>query len=130
MLSGWTQSSKNWTIIPDSEQVENPYIEFRYRNKDISNLRIYVTTLEKYRELYDINEGIIFSQSKQLNTYKSIVINDSIAINAGREALNQSKLINDKLIKQVTKYQRRTNRWPYWIGSGFLGGVILCLLVK
>lgn len=128
MLSGWTQSSKNWTILKDSTGQD--IIQYNFYKQDLTNLRVYITTLSQYKELYLIDENIIEKQKEDINKAQSIINNNAISNAAYEKSLENSMQLNKDLIIKVDKYQKRAKRWPYWLGSGFIGGIILCLSVK
>ena len=129
-LCGWTQSSQNWKVIKDSPKVGDTTIQYNFQKKSIKDLRIYVTKLSQYKDLYVVNEEIIGKQEKEIILYKTLVTNKDNMLDNQTKALVVSAAINITLDKRVTKLQKRVGRWPYWLASGFLGGIVLCLSVK
>lgn len=126
-LSGWTQSSVKWIVYKNGVDTT---LVYPFGKIQIANLRVYVTKLGEYKELYFINQQIINKQDSIVKTYSKLVINKDIIINNKDAVITQTNVINNKLTKDVIKFRNRSEKWPYFIGAGFIGGVVLCLLVK
>lgn len=107
-LSGWSQSSKNWTLQKDS--VDKDVITYNFYKKDLTNLRVYVTTLEQFKKLYDIDEQQLLKQRTEIGKYKITINNDSIANAAQEKALASSLKLNTDLQKDVDKYKKKAGR--------------------
>ena len=96
----------------------------------VANLRVYVTKLEEYKSLYFIDQKILDKQDSIIKTYTKLVENKDNIIYNKDAVIIQTNSINDKLTKDVIKFRNRSEKWPYYTGVGFIGGVILCLLIK
>lgn len=130
MQCGWTQSSKTWTISKDTSAIGDTVVTYKFQKKDLVNLRVYVATLEQYKSTAEINEEIINKQKLEMLRYKTLITNKDIIITDKDLQLVQSVEINAQLQKQLEASRKRAKAWPYWLGGGFLGGIILCLSVK
>ena len=127
-LNGWTQSSSNWKIIKSN--IGDTLIEYTFQKEDIKNLRLYITTLQQYEQVYFINEEIITRQDAEINAYKNLVDNKDEVIASQQKITDMFKEIDAKRTKELERYKKQANKWPYWLGGGILGGVILCLSIK
>ena len=96
----------------------------------MSNLRTYVTTLEMIKEQYNINTKMVRALSDEVVTYKTLVENKNKIITAQSSVIDVNENINKDLSKNLDKYRKKAKRLPYWIGAGFIGGVVLCQLSK
>ena len=126
MLNGWTQSSENWTILKTNDTI----VQYNFHKEDLANLRFYILSLQEYKSLYDIDENIIIRQYNQIQNYKSLVSGKEEIILNPDKIVKETNSINSDLIKQVNKYKKKSQKWPYWLGGGFIGGIVLCLSVK
>lgn len=129
-LSGWSQSSEIYEIIPDPHQLDNPTIIFTIKNSDVRNLRLEYTQGELFKNLYSESEKEIKLLNKVISKQETIIENQAIGLKAGSSALQEYKEINEKYLKDKDKYKRRAKLWPYWLGGGFIGGITTCLLIK
>lgn len=91
---------------------------------------MYVTSLEKYRDLYNINEDIISKQSRQIKDYRLVIENQETIISFNEENNLNLHKINDRLKKELEVSNKKNKKWPYYLGGGFLGGILTCLLIK
>lgn len=105
-------------------------IQYDFHKNDLRNIRVYIITLEKYKKISDINEGIIKTQDNEINTLKLINNNQKVIIGNQEKQTVEYKDMTDALIKDLVKYKKRSDRWPYWLGGGFLGGILTCVLIK
>ena len=100
------------------------------------NLRIYVTELEKIKELYELDQSKNILKDSLIDNLKSQLINKDFII------INQDSIIkfqSSELIKLEEwgrnqeklklKYKKRSDNWLYIFGSGTLIGGIICLLL-
>lgn len=129
-LSGWTQSSTNWVVRSSSTNSKDTVIVYNFSKENITNLRTYVTTLEMYKERYDINTQIIKALNSEIDNYKTLVVNKDEIIKTKSSIITINDDVNAKLTKSLDKYKKKNKRLPYWIGAGFVGGIVLCQLVK
>lgn len=128
MPCGWTQSSEKWTII--KEQSGDTIIQYNFEKKDLTNLRLYIATLEEYKDLAFINESIVNIQKQQIKLYQSTINNkDSIILLKDKQFMQAMK-INKDLDQKVEKYRKKLSQRPYWLITGFVGGIVLCLSLK
>lgn len=130
MQSGWTQSLQKWTVQKDSAQTGDTIIQYNFLKKDLLNLRLYVTSLEEYKAIAPINEAIIAKQKQELNKYAELVLNKDVIIEEQKQNYQRVEEINKNLQIKVDKYAKQAKAWPYWLGGGFVGGIILCLSIK
>ena len=121
-----TGQNLTWSIVKDSIS-NDTIIKYNFTKPGVVKLRLTVNDLYKYKRLYNLNEEIISKQKSEINLQKTIIANDMIALQSGKDALTTSALANEKLTKQLNKAQKRSKRWPVWLGAGFIGGVVLCL---
>lgn len=130
MQSGWTQSLQKWIVQKDSAQKGDTIIQYNFLKKDLLNLRLYVTSLEEYKAIAPINEAIIAKQKQELNKYAELVLNKDVIIEEQKQNYQRVEEINKNLQTKVDKYAKQAKAWPYWLGGGFVGGIILCLSIK
>ena len=102
----------------------------------MTNLRIYVTELEKIKELYDIDQSKNLVKDSLIDNLKSQLINkDFIIINKDSIIRFQSSEINslEKWGKEQEelklKYKKRADNWFKTLTEGAIIGGILCLLL-
>jgi len=86
--------------------------------------------LEQYKEVALVNEEIIAKQKQEINKYVQTVINNKLIIETQVEKANELEAINKNLQTKVDEYSKQAKAWPYWLGGGFIGGIILCLSIK
>ena len=102
----------------------------------MTDLRIYVTELEKIKELYDIDQSKNLVKDSLIDNLKSQLINkDFIIINKDSIIRFQSSEINslEKWGKEQEelklKYKKRADNWFRTLTGGAIIGGILCLLL-
>jgi hypothetical protein len=118
-----------WAVVKDTI-TQDTLIHYKFTKPGVVKLRLTVNDLYKYKKLYNIDEGILHRQKLELDIYKEIANNDKDIIKMSNDALKIAKVSNDKLTKQLNKVQKRASRWPYWVGAGFIGGIVVCLSVQ
>lgn len=128
-LSGWTQSSRNWEIKRDSLS-NDTIVSYNFTKTELGNLRNYVTTLESIRQRYDLNLKVIDALNTEVSIYKTISLNKDEVISYKNDIITVHTDVNDQLSKDLIRFRNKAKRLPYWIGGGFIGGIILCQLVK
>lgn len=130
---GWTQSLKNWTI---SKNNNDTIITYNFTKHELVNLRVYVTKLEETSDLYKISkqqsivkDSIIKNQSQQVFNRDSIITDKTVIItNQKLDLVDLNKWAKTQEIQKI-KYQKRAAAIPYWLGSGGIIGIILCLIL-
>ena len=131
MPFGWTQQSQKWTVWKNNNDTT---ITYNFTKEDLTNFRVYVTSLEKFSDLYKIE--VIESSKKDslLNIKDQRIINrDSVIVENKKFILYQQSELQkvDKLNKDLQiKYQKQTKVIPYLMGGSALATLILCLLIK
>jgi hypothetical protein len=105
-------------------------VSYQFKKQEIRDLRTYVTKLEEFKDLYNLDEKIIESLKKTTENYKTIIINKDIIIDTKDKETKLLSDVNTQLTKDLIKYKNRSRKWPYFIGAGFIGGIVLCQLVK
>lgn len=105
-------------------------IQYDFQKEELRDLRLYIVSLEKYKNLYEVDEQIIFKKDQQINLYKTVIDNQSDVIKFNEDINSELSNINDKLTTQVDKYRKRSKKWPCYLGAGFIGGIITCQLIK
>lgn len=105
-------------------------IEYAFQKEDLKNLRLYVTDLQHYEQVYSINEEIIKRLDLEIDNYKNLVNNKDAIISDQQKIMDMFKEIDAKREKEIQRYKKQAGKWPYWLGAGVLGGVILCLSIK
>lgn len=128
-LSGWTQFSPNWTII-ENKINQDTIIQYSFHKSDLTNLRLYINLLEEYKETAEVSEIIINTQEEELKKFKELIVNKDVIIGTQKNIIVEYKDINRTISDRLSKSQKRAKAWPYWLGGGFIGGILLCLLVK
>lgn len=103
---------------------------YRFQKNDLSHLRIYITSLEQYKVIAEVNEEIINKQALEMQKYKTLISNKDAIITNKDSQLLQTTEINAQLQKQLEAERKKAKAWPYWLGGGFIGGIILCLSLK
>lgn len=126
-LVGWTQSSKKWIVYKNGVDTT---LVYPFSKIQIANLRVYVTKLEEFQSLYYNDQDIIDKQGLVILDYSKLVNNKDSIIENKNKVISQTNIINDRLTKDVIKFRSRSGKWPYVLGTGFIGGIVLCLLVK
>jgi len=127
-IDSLTEQIPTWTTIKTPQN--DTIIHYQFTQNGIVKLRLKVNDLSKYKSLYNIDEVIIHKQQLELDIFKEVTTNCKDIVKLNEDAITIYKQSNEKLTKQLNKSQKQAGRWPYWLGGGFLGGVILCLSVK
>jgi len=127
-IDSLTEQMPTWAIIKDTQN--DTLIKYQFTKEGVIKLRLKVNSLYKYKDLYKIDEVIIHKQQLEIDIFKEVSENCKDIVKLNEDAITIYKQSNEKLIQQLNKSQKRAGRWPYWLGGGILGGVILCLSVK
>lgn len=112
-LNGWTQQSQNWAIRVDNINGKDTIITYNFTKQNLTNLRTYVTTLEMYKERYNINTEVIKTLSNEVDKYKLIVNNKDEIIAAKASIISINNDMNAKLTKDLARSQTKVKRLPY-----------------
>lgn len=75
------------------------------------------------------NSQLTLCETQRVNDVKIINLKDS-TISLMETRLNIERTINEALEVQKEKYKKRSELLPYGIAGGFIGGIIICLLIK
>jgi len=94
------------------------------------NLRVYITELNQFKELYYIDEEVIKTQQLKIDNLNNIISNKDNELKETQSAIVSSIKLNKELSEKINKYEKRRTKVPYYIGAGFLGGIVTCLLLK
>jgi len=128
-IDSLTKQVPTWAVVKDSIS-KDTIIQYKLTKPGAVNLRLYVNDLKQYKGLYAIDEQVIMKQNMQIMLQETIIAGDKVALKESSSALNVSTTENTKLTKQLNKAQKRSGRWPYWLGVGVIGGVTACLLIQ
>ena len=101
-----------------------------FTKDEITRLRLYMTELETHKESNFLNEQINSDLKLQIESYKSIVQARDGTIVTLRNWNTDTQKLNDNLQKEINKQNKIIKNLPYYIGGSFIGGIILCLLLK
>ena len=130
-LGGWAQQSQNWEIIQSNDTLKNDtIIRFLFEKEDLLALRLYILELNNFKSLYKVSEQIIPILYKEVEDYKKVVDSQKVIISLRERSILDEKRKVQELNVQLGVYKNKAQAWPYWLGGGFVGGVILCLLVR
>lgn len=127
-LPGWTQSSQKWTIRLGEKQ--DTVLQYNFSKSEIRNLRLYISELETCCEVANVNEQLLDVKDEETILLKRIIINKDSIISTQQSSLNSYRNINTFLNSEILKKEKKPKTWPLWLGGGFVGGVLVCLLVK
>lgn len=105
-------------------------IVMTFTKDEIVRLRLYMAELETHKELNLLNEQINSDLKLQVDAYKSIVQAKDGTIVTLKNWNTDIQKLNDNLKEQITKQNKTIKNIPYYIGGSFVGGLILCLLLK
>lgn len=86
--------------------------------------------LETYKELYTVNEDINKSLKLQIDSYKNLVQAKDGTIVTLQTWNKETQQINNNLKDVIETQNKKLKSVPYLVGGGFLGGLVLCLLLK
>jgi hypothetical protein len=117
-------SNLNWKIY---EKNNDTIVEYSFVKEDLKNLRIYMNSLEMYKELY-YNSGETFKEFE-----KSLAIFRKISEEQNEDILDLTLLdYNNNIIVTQLKKDLKTskrNNW-YYLGGGIIIGGVACLLMR
>ena len=129
-LSGWGQQSKNWIV----QKLNNDtIITYNFTKNDLRNLHVYVLSLEKVYELYNVDKKILSTKDSIILNYKKQIENRESVI------LTRDSLISyqsDKIVKldkwgkeQENLKIKYKSQSKYFFGCGSIIGFVLCLIL-
>ena len=101
-----------------------------FTKDEIVRLRLYITELETHKELNLLNEQLNSNLKLQIEDYKSIVQAKDGTIVTLKNWNTDTQKLNDNLQEKINKQNKTIKNLPYYIGGSFIGGMILCLLLK
>lgn len=127
-LNGWSQK---WTVYKLNNDT---IISYNFTKDELKNFRIYVTDLEKYKELYKIEQiknvnkdSLLFVKDLRLANKDSLIVKTNKFI----EEQNSELLKTKKLNKEVQdKYNKSKKIQPYLLGGGLITGLIIGLILR
>ncbi len=130
MQNGWTQSSK-WTVW---ENNSDTVITYNFFKEDLLGLRLYVTDLEKYKELYEWSIEYTNIQDSLLSVKNSeIVLKDSIIL-LNNKWIDEQKIEYNKLLEinsnVIKSYNRQKRSIPFIAGGSAAITLIVCLMLS
>ena len=126
-LFGWSQSYPNWTV---SKNNSDTIITYNFTKMQFTNLRVYIVGLERDRELYIIEtQRSELKDSVIMGLFTEVSIKDSIRLIQEKKIFYLDNWGKVQEVEKI-KFQKQARAWPYWLGGGFISGVILCLLIK
>jgi hypothetical protein len=97
---------------------------------ELTKLRVHMAELETYKELYTVNEDINKSLKLQIDSYKNLVQAKDGTIVTLQTWNKETQQINNNLKDVIETQNKKLKSVPYLVGGGFLGGLVLCLLLK
>ena len=117
-------SNPNWRIY---EKNNDTIIEYDFVKEDLKNLRIYINSLEMYKELYYNSEETFKEFENSLSVFRKISEEQ-------HETISNFTLLdynNNIIITQLKKDIKtsRKNSW-YYLGGGIIIGGVVCLLMR
>ena len=101
-----------------------------FTKDEIVRLRLYMTELETHKELNLLNEQLNSNLKLQIEAYKSIVQAKDGTIVTLKNWNTDTQKLNDNLQEKINKQNKTIKNFPYYMGGSFIGGMILCLLLK
>lgn len=101
-----------------------------FTKDEIIRLRLYMAELETHKELNLLNEEINSDLKLQIEAYKSIIQAKDGTIVTLKNWNTDTQKLNDNLQERINKQDKTIKNLPYYIGGSFIGGMILCLLLK
>lgn len=102
-------------------------IEYKFTKESLKDLRLYINKLEMINELYNTCEDRLDGVQKSNGILRSIVDKKDEEILDGNLKNYNLIILNKEL---SAKIDRQNKAIPYYLGGGFLGGLLLCLIVK
>ena len=101
-----------------------------FTKDEIVRLRLYMAELETHKELNLLNEQLNSNLKLQIEAYKSIVQAKDGTIVTLKNWNTDTQKLNNNLQEKINKQNKTIKNLPYYIGGSFIGGMILCLLLK
>ena len=127
-LSGWSQK---WTVYKLNNDT---IISYNFTKDELKNFRIYVTDLEKYKELYRVEQiksvnkdSLLFVKDLRIANKDSLIAKTSKFIDEQNSELLKTKKLNKEL---EDKYNKSKKLHPYFIGGGLITGLIIGLILR
>ena len=114
----------NWKIY---ETNNDTIVEYKFTKESLKDLRLYINKLEMINELYNTCGDKLEGVQKSNDILKSIIDKkDEEILDSNLKNYNLT-ILNKELSAKITKQNKAI---PYYLGGGFLGGLLLCLIVK
>ena len=102
-------------------------IEYKFTKESLKDLRLYIHKLEMTNELYNICEDRLENEQKSNEILRSIIDKkDEEILDSNLKNYNLT-ILNKELSAKIDKQNKAI---PYYLAGGFLGGILLCLIVK
>lgn len=108
-------------------------ITYNFTKPELTNLRLYVTNLEKISELYNIELEISLKKDSLLQAKDERLTNQDSMLLLSKSMIDYQNLEYDKINKinkdlQI-KIERQTKALPYLIGGTALTSMLICLML-
>ncbi len=103
---------------------------FSLSKEEITRLRIHISELESYKELYFAEEEVTKTLRLYMQGYKDIILAKDGTIVSLQEWNKETLRINNSLKDTIEKQDKKLKNTPYYIGGGFIGGILLCLFLR
>ena len=123
----------NWTVWTHNNDT---IISYNFNKKQLTNLRVYVTSLEEIYTLYNIEKEQSLVKDSMLLNYRNQLFNNKVIIQNKDSII---KFQSSELIKAdewgksqeklKIKYKKQADKLPYTLGGGGIIGFLLCLLL-
>ena len=117
-------STPNWKIY---ETNSDTIIEYKFTKESLKDLRIYTHKLETVNELYSNCEERLESTQNSNGILRSIIDKKDEEILDNNLKNYNLTILNKELSAKINKQNKAI---PYYLGGGFLGGLLLCLIVR
>ncbi len=102
-------------------------IEYNFTKESLKDLRLYIHKLEMVSELYTTCEDRLVGEQKSNIILRSIIDKkDEEILDSNLKNYNLT-ILNKELSAKIDKQNKAI---PYYLGGGFLGGLLLCLIVR
>lgn len=102
-------------------------IEYNFTKESLKDLRLYIHKLEMVSELYNTCEDRLDGTQKSNDILKSIIDKKDEEILDNNLKNYNLTILNKELSAKIDKQNKAI---PYYLGGGFLGGLLLCLIVR
>lgn len=101
-----------------------------FTKDELTRLRVHMAELETHKELNLINEQINSDLKLQIEAYKSLIQAKDGTIVTLKNWNTDTQKLNDDLQERLNRQNKTIKNLPYYIGGSFIGGIVLCLLLK